>query len=313
MSPEEINKFQCEYVTRKKTLCKSMKTVGQDYCSKHWKSEIIEIKAENENIENNSKKTNLKRPLKRMLNPFIIRSQDINLSFRREVDIHLDIGSAKGKYLKFMSSDKSFNYVGVEIFNALVVQANREFGTDNLTFINCNINTDLEKFPMLTKVSFLFPDPWSCGPDSTDKNVKRRVMNSDFATRLAKRINPGGEIYFCSDWLELALEIKSHLLATKKFCIPEGEGGGRDKHIARPPYVPTVPSLELETSKKIPITTIDAENNYPKPSVSDLDLGSAQDLWLDGIPFGGVQTERDQVCETQWRSVYRLVLIRNQD
>jgi tRNA G46 methylase TrmB len=321
MTTAELNKFQCEFLTRKKTFCKSMKTVGKNYCSKHWQTDTVDTKinntvadmqddkAQSNNTLEGHKKTNLKRPLKRMLNPFIIRSQDINLTFKKQ--IHLDIGSAKGKYLKTMAIDSDYDYVGVEIFNALVVQANREYASDNLVYVNCNINRDLEKFPMLTRVSLLFPDPWSCGPDSTDKNVKRRVMNADFATRIAKRMHPGGEFYLATDWLELALEIKNYLLDTGIFFVPGGKEGGRVGHIAKPPYVPTIPSFALETNKDIPISTIDLENNYPKPSVSDLELDSAQDLWLDGIPFNGIQTERDQVCEMQWRSVYRLVLTRN--
>jgi tRNA (guanine-N7-)-methyltransferase len=226
----------------------------------------------------------------------------------------LDIGCAKGNYLvelrnfDYLRGGYRCNYLGVELFAPLVVQANaledlRSVGTTsvngtldntrNLQYVHCNINLDLESLGIknLTRVTYLFPDPWSCGPHSHTKNKKKRVMNQDFAERISQLLQVGGEFYFASDWLELAVEIKTLLMATGKFKIPDGEGGGMMEHIAQNPSVPTITARELSSyavPDTVTSTLIDVQNDYGKPSeVEDLDT-----LWLKGIPFGAV-TERD--------------------
>ncbi len=53
-----------------------------------------------------------------------------------------------------------------------------------------------------------FPDPWP-----KKKHHKRRIMNPSFVKMISSRLEPGGYIYFVSDWEEYADEVKALLEA----------------------------------------------------------------------------------------------------
>jgi hypothetical protein len=80
------------------------------------------------------------------------------------------------------------------------------------------------------------------------------------------------------------------------------EDGGEDVE-CKFPYVPTMTPKGLNRHINVEERLIDVKKDYEKPF-------EGEELWLEGIPLGGIMTERDLVCETQWRSVYRLVLFR---
>jgi tRNA G46 methylase TrmB len=111
-------------------------------------------------------------------------------------------------------------------------------------------------------------------------------------------IPTGGSIYFASDWHELALDIRGCLMGTNCFDIP---GSDYDANL-QPTMTPKELQVQHEKDEK---RFIDIRKNSSKP------VTETTEKWLASIPFDGVMTERDIVCETQWRSVYRLVLIRN--
>ncbi|KAJ3275601.1 hypothetical protein HDV01_007604 [Terramyces sp. JEL0728] len=332
------------FIKRKKRYCSRQATIGTEYCSTHRNEQDIEPTNLTTNaIEstNTAKKKNLKRPPKRMLNPFFVNevmpAPDWSQIFEDITrPLCLDIGCAKGGYVQQLRNTCRstfgehneiwkglWNFVGVELFGALADAANlTETERHNnsiekykdLYYIGTNINNSITslEIPNLQRVTFLFPDPWACGT-TKEKNKKRRVMSSKFANTLAKILPVGAEVYFASDWHELALDIRGHLLDTKCFEIPvNGEPLDKTPKAVCPyPYVPTVTARELHSlHEKLDLETaekrlIDTRKNFQKGLID------TDELWLSGIPFGGVMTERDLVCENQWRTVYRLVVIRN--
>ncbi len=326
----DYHKGGCKkYSSRRRRFCANQASLGYDYCSLHrsiqdppsgqrpsHKTEMSPA-ALSLQIKSNGKKSNLKRKLKRCLNPFLIPDIDAPPSWCTLLqDLNrptwLDIGSAKGLYIKHLSDhyeqldqrgallDRKWNFIGVELFKPLTEAANQLYKKPNVTYIHANINKSLEslQIPNLTRVSLMFPDPWSCGKASNGKNRKKRVMNPDFAKRLAKLMNPGSDLYFASDWHDLALDIRSCLLNSGFFIIP------------KPPY-PYIPSMtaselmKLQPGKKNE-NLIDTATKFDKDLITD-----GQEEWLDRIPFEGIQTERDLVCDAQWRRVFRLVVIRS--
>ncbi|KAJ3361979.1 hypothetical protein HDU91_003659 [Kappamyces sp. JEL0680] len=286
------------------------------------------------------KKSNLKRRLKRMLNPFLVQdvSPELLPNWEQVFDdvsrpLCLDIGCAKGGYIERLRTSvndvaadpddawkgQRWNFCGVELYAPLVaaalqLEASRNRAAKDLHYVHANINRSLEtlRFPNLQRITFLFADPWACGPTANSKNKKRRVMSRSFAVRLAALLPCGGDIYFASDWHELAVDIRESLLSTGCFDLPQAEGDA-ETSIARPvcpwPCVPTHTASQLAQLQPLrkDRTLIDTEKDYEKPVVDH----DSQSKWLFGLPFGGIQTERDLVCENQWRRVYRLVLVRN--
>ena len=125
-----------------------------------------------------------------------------------ELPIHLDIGSARGKFLLAMALQKSRqNYLGVEIRQSLVLNSEREreeLGLGNVRFVFCNANVSLEtwlsKLPKerLDLVSIQFPDPWF-----KRRHRKRRVLQPSLLLSIASALKPGRRLFIQSDVLDV--------------------------------------------------------------------------------------------------------------
>ena len=229
------------------------------------------------------KKTNLNRRMKKMTNPKALQfltptpAPDWESIFDDPcLPSFLDIGSAKGKFLRDLSTSKSFqngfgrmNFIGVEIFESLVSECNQSFvkaSRRNLHYIASNINVSCASlaFPNLTCLSIQFPDPWR-----EPKKRNRRVVNTDLA-QWAAGVESLREVFLVSDVLELAREMRDNFLATGSF-------------------------------------TLHAMHRHATGCEGAPQTGT--DNWLQTRPYG-VPTERDLVCEIHWRPVYRVYLER---
>lgn len=131
---------------------------------------------------------------------------------RPNLPLHLDIGSARGRFLlKMAEIEKNWNFLGVEIRESLVAEANRIAREKNLTnvryeFCNAMIALDrlLEKLPanLLQAVSVQFPDPWY-----KKKHAKRRMVNDELVETIVNRLAGSGKIFVQTDVEFLAEEI----------------------------------------------------------------------------------------------------------
>ena len=126
--------------------------------------------------------------------------------------LHLDIGSARGRFLlKMAEIKKDWNFLGVEIREPLVEEANRIAGEQNLKNLHyefCNAMVALgkltEKFPenLLQAVTIQFPDPWF-----KKKHAKRRMVNAELVETVVKHLADSGNIFVQTDIEFLAKEI----------------------------------------------------------------------------------------------------------
>jgi tRNA (guanine-N7-)-methyltransferase len=139
--------------------------------------------------------------------------------------IHLDIGCARGKFLLQMAQlSPEINFLGVEIREALVIEANQEcerLGLNNIAFIFGNINVTpeilLQSLPAnkLFWVSIQFPDPWF-----KQRHSKRRVVQPELVQALAKYMVAGGLVFLQSDVELIALEMTERFQENLDF-IPQ--------------------------------------------------------------------------------------------
>ena len=124
----------------------------------------------------------------------------------------LDIGCARGRFLLRMAeAQPEWNYLGVEIREPLVDEANRlaaEAELANLHYAFCNamlwLDRLLEKIPngMLRAVTIQFPDPWF-----KKKHAKRRMVNDELVETIAKHLASDSEVFVQTDIEFLAYEI----------------------------------------------------------------------------------------------------------
>ena len=190
-----------------------------------------------------SKKTNLRRRMKRMTNPLAHQFRTSSaaaptldsLFADPALPLLLDVGCAKGRWLGALASDAVFqkqfgahNFAGLEIFEPLVTAANAwrdAAGLRNLAFLGGAAASVLPllNVPTLCRVCVQFPDPWR------DDNAAKRVLTPSLATWLAATLPAGGEVFLVSDVRWLALEMRTTVMATvRRMLERQGLAGSTD-------------------------------------------------------------------------------------
>jgi tRNA (guanine-N7-)-methyltransferase len=134
----------------------------------------------------------------------------------------LDIGCARGRFLLRMAeAEPGWNYLGVEIREPLVDEANRiasEEGLTNLYYAFCNAMLWLDRLiddvpaGILQAVTIQFPDPWF-----KKKHAKRRMVNEEMVEAIARHLAPNGQVFVQTDIEFLAEEIFELFRADERF------------------------------------------------------------------------------------------------
>lgn len=150
------------------------------------------------------------------LSPFyrqLPKPVDIETVFANpEHPLLLDVGCARGRFvLKMAQAESEWNYLGVEIREPLVEEANRiagEHGLNNLHYAFCNAMLWLDKLiaqipdGILQAVTIQFPDPWF-----KKKHAKRRMVNKELVDTVADKLAPEGTVFVQTDIEFLAEEM----------------------------------------------------------------------------------------------------------
>ncbi len=118
--------------------------------------------------------------------------------------LHLDIGSARGRFLLAMAPlAPQRNHLGLEIRRPLVEAAEadrRRDGLTNLRFLYGNANVNLPEWLALLSpgqlelVTLQFPDPWF-----KLRHRKRRVLQPALLLAIAAALAPGRRLFLQSD------------------------------------------------------------------------------------------------------------------
>ncbi len=124
----------------------------------------------------------------------------------------LDIGCARGRFLlRMAASEPRWNYLGVEIRQPLVDEANgiaADEGLTNLHYEFCNamlwIGRLIVDIPdgVLQAVTIQFPDPWF-----KKKHAKRRMVNAELVATVVDKLAIGGRVFVQTDIEFLAEEM----------------------------------------------------------------------------------------------------------
>ena len=139
-----------------------------------------------------------------------------------DLPLHLDLGSASGDFLfKLALQNQHWNYIGIEIRERLVINANlklKDANLSNLFFAYGNaINLIKDIINGLYSIKFdsisvYFPDPWF-----KKKHHKRRIIQDEFIYDLSKVMHKGSFIFVKSDVLELFQYIDLTILNSSSF------------------------------------------------------------------------------------------------
>lgn len=140
--------------------------------------------------------------------PFAIENAFAN----PELPLLLDVGSARGRFLlKMAEIETNRNFLGIEIREPLVIEANRQANEKNLTNLHyefCNASFALDKFlinlpaDILQTVTIQFSDPWY-----KKRHAKRRMVTENLVKTIVKHLKVTGTIFIQTDVEFLAEEM----------------------------------------------------------------------------------------------------------
>ncbi len=123
--------------------------------------------------------------------------------FNNDNPIHIEIGTGKGRYIHTLAKNNpNINYIGVEMFDSVIVRAIEkveEDNIDNIKFIRCDAFLLMEKFDKYFDQIYLnFSDPW---PKS--RHEKRRLTSKRFLDIYKKILKDDGLLTFKTDNTQL--------------------------------------------------------------------------------------------------------------
>jgi tRNA (guanine-N7-)-methyltransferase len=134
--------------------------------------------------------------------------------------LHLDIGCARGRFiLKMAEIVPEKNFLGVEIREPLVEEANRLAREKNLNNLHYEFNNATHSLDELLKrmpanvleiVTIQFPDPWY-----KKRHAKRRMVKDNLVEIILLQLKTGGRIFIQTDVDFLAEEMFALFRANK--------------------------------------------------------------------------------------------------
>jgi len=151
---------------------------------------------------------------------------DFAKEYKREAPTHLEIGFGNGQSVANMAvSHPENNYLGVEVHRPGVGNLLQLIHAQELK--NVRVMTD-DVFDVLKNniannslaaVYIYFPDPWHkrC-------HVKRRIINPEFVTMLADKMELGGLLHMATDWKDYAKHMMRVMNDFPQFNNQAGEG-----------------------------------------------------------------------------------------
>jgi tRNA (guanine-N7-)-methyltransferase len=161
----------------------------------------------------------------------------------------IDIGCARGRFLLRMSEvEPSWNYLGVEIREPLVTEANEvaiEHGRTNLHYAFCNamlwLGELISEIPSggVRMVTIQFPDPWF-----KKKHAKRRMVNPEMVATIMRHLAPNGRIFVQTD---------IEFLAQEMFGLFRGEERLQDEPLMETPFPVKSEREKAVEAKGLPI------------------------------------------------------------
>ncbi len=151
---------------------------------------------------------------------------DFTKEYKREAPTHLEIGFGNGQSVANMAvAHPENNYLGVEVHRPGVGNLLQLIHKQELT--NVRVMTD-DAFDVLQNniadnslaaVYIYFPDPWHkrC-------HTKRRIINPEFVTMLAAKMEIGGLLHMATDWEDYALHMMKVMNDMPQFKNSAGAG-----------------------------------------------------------------------------------------
>ena len=162
--------------------------------------------------------------------------------FGRSAPVTLEIGFGNGASLAEMAAQEpESDFIGIEVHRPGVGRLLRQLEQQGLgnvrVFCHDAVEVLEESIPdaCLHRVLLFFPDPWP-----KKKHHKRRIVQADFVSLVARKLKSDGVFHLATDWQSYA----EHMLAVMEAAEDFINCGGPGQYAERPDYRP-VTKFEL--------------------------------------------------------------------
>lgn len=140
-------------------------------------------------------------------------SVDWTAAFGREAPLIVEIGSGAGDSLVPMAADRAeANIVAFEVFEPAIASTLGKLGRRGVTNVRVVVADGAQGLAKLfddgsvSELWTFFADPWH-----KKRHHKRRLVNTEFAGLVARKLAPGGVWRLATDWEDYALWMREHL------------------------------------------------------------------------------------------------------
>ncbi|HXH00795.1 MAG TPA: tRNA (guanosine(46)-N7)-methyltransferase TrmB [Xanthomonadaceae bacterium] len=162
--------------------------------------------------------------------------RDFDAVFGRSALRVLEIGTGNGEALRFAAAhDPARDYIGIEVHSpgiGRLLNALAQDGSDHVRLYRHDAVDVLQREiadGSLDEIRIYFPDPWH-----KKRHHKRRLIDSDFAALLVRKLSVGGRLHLATDWRDYAEQMWDVLDATPGL---QGRASPRAA-LPRPPWRP---------------------------------------------------------------------------
>jgi len=132
--------------------------------------------------------------------------RDFDLLFARNAPKVLEIGFGNGEALHYAAKhDPSRDYLGIEVHAPGVGHLLNALALENTENVRLYRHDAVEvlgqeiKDEALTAIHIYFPDPWH-----KKRHHKRRLIQTNFAELLVRKLQPNGLLHVATDWQDYA-------------------------------------------------------------------------------------------------------------
>ena len=157
---------------------------------------------------------------------------DFARTFGRDADTVLEIGFGNGASFAQMAQDNpELNFIGIEVHTpgvALLLIEIEERGLKNIRIYNhdaIEVLDDCIADGSLSKLQLFFPDPWH-----KKRHNKRRIVKTDLADTLHRKLKQDGLWHIATDWEDYA----DHCIEVLEPYVGFENTAGKELYIPRP-------------------------------------------------------------------------------
>ncbi len=174
--------------------------------------------------------------LKDYVMPEPVALWDLSAGFGRDAGTVVEIGFGMGASLLSMAKMRpDLDYLGIEVHLAGIGSLVADLHDEDVKNVRVAPYDAVEVFRhsladnSLDGVQIFFPDPW---PKA--RHHKRRLVQTEFISLIAKKIKTGGFIHCATDWENYAEHMLAVLSAQPELYNQNAEGGFSPRPESRP-------------------------------------------------------------------------------